>query len=134
MIGRLIRTSRKGRMRQREIVEFRTPEHPSLGTNHWGGASPLLARNIPNESLELKYLRPNTNRTRDEIYPPHHECYYVSKYEYATTPSRSSRSSKGFLSKLMFPWKKKVVLDLKPKKKRWFTRWDPLNRWPQGWC
>ncbi|KAK4573044.1 hypothetical protein RGQ29_031140 [Quercus rubra] len=66
-------------MRQRELLDFRTPQHPSLGTNNWGGASSF-------------YLRLNTIRTR-----------YASTHKYAapTTPSHSSR--KGFLSKLMFP-------------------------------
>ena len=36
----------KAGMRQRELLDFRTPQHPSLGTNNWGGASSLLARNI----------------------------------------------------------------------------------------
>ncbi|GMN48958.1 hypothetical protein TIFTF001_018138 [Ficus carica] len=50
-------------MRRKELVEFRTPQHPSLGTNHWGGASPMLARNIPKESLEQRYRRLNSIRT-----------------------------------------------------------------------
>lgn len=53
----------------RHIVEFRTPQHPSLGKNNWGGASPLLARNIPHETIELRYLKLNSTRTRDEIFP-----------------------------------------------------------------
>jgi hypothetical protein len=128
-------------MRQREVlVEFRTPQHPSLGTNHWGGASPLLAREIPKESLELRYLRLNTVRGHDEIFPAQdhdfnyvHEADHVSKHDY--TP-KTSRRIKGFLSKLMFfPRKEKVVLGLNnPKKNRRFPRWDPANRWPQGWC
>ncbi|XVF32415.1 hypothetical protein REPUB_Repub17cG0080500 [Reevesia pubescens] len=56
-------------MRQREVLAFRTPQHPSLGTNNWGGASPLLARDIPKESLEQRYLRLNSIRNRDEIFP-----------------------------------------------------------------
>ncbi|RDX71170.1 hypothetical protein CR513_49517, partial [Mucuna pruriens] len=59
---------RSMRRREGEVWEFRTPQHPSLGTNNWGGASPLLARNIPKESLEQKYTKLNTVRTRDEIF------------------------------------------------------------------
>ncbi|CAN4093322.1 unnamed protein product [Withania somnifera] len=55
-------------MRQRDFQEFRTPQHPSLGRNNWGGASPLLARNVPTESLEKRYVWLNTIRTRDEVF------------------------------------------------------------------
>ncbi|MCD7472039.1 hypothetical protein HAX54_012916 [Datura stramonium] len=54
-------------MRQMDLLNFRTPQHPSLGTNNWGGASPLLARNVPKESLEQRYARLNV-RTRDEVF------------------------------------------------------------------
>lgn len=37
--------------REHEVVEFRTPQHPLVGSNHWGGASPLLSHHIPRESL-----------------------------------------------------------------------------------
>lgn len=126
------------------MVGFRTPQHPSLGNNHWGGASPLLAREIPKESLELRYLRLNTVRGRDEIFPAQdHDFNYlhevddhdhVSKHDYTT---KKGGNIKGFLSKLMFfPRKEKVVSAglNNPKKKRWLPRWDPANRWPQGWC
>lgn len=124
-------------MRQRELLEFRTPQHPSLGTNNWGGASPLLARDIPKESLEQRYLRLNSIRTRDEIFPAmdHDFNYlpqnYAPKYEVPPTPSR-----RGILFKLLFPKKEKKSLGSNSKKKRWllFPRWDPKNRWPQGWC
>lgn len=128
-------------MGQREVVQFRTPQHPSLGTNHWGGASPFLARNIPKESLELRYLRLNTVRSRDEIFPAqehdfnylHDDADHVSKHDYTAKPSHRI---KGFLTKLyFFPRKEKVVLGLdNPKKNTWFPRWDPANRWPQGFC
>jgi len=133
----MIETPRtKAGMRQRELLDFRTPQHPSLGTNNWDGASPLLARNIPKESLELRHLRLNTIRTRDEIFSAQPDSY-ASTHEYAApTPSHSSR--KGFLSKLKFRWKKKLaVLELNTKKRRLFPRgrgkWDSKNRWPQGW-
>ncbi|XVF71975.1 hypothetical protein PTKIN_Ptkin12aG0083700 [Pterospermum kingtungense] len=122
-------------MRQRELLEFRTPQHHSLGTNNWGGASPLLARDIPKESLEQRYLRLNSVRTDDDHFN------YVSQtlaatYEEAPTPSRRSR---GFLSKLLMkppPRKGTATLGTNSKRRRWFPfpRWDPKNRWPQGWC
>ncbi|KAK0582010.1 hypothetical protein LWI29_020396 [Acer saccharum] len=98
-------------MRQREIlVSFRTPQHPSLGTNHWGGASPLLARDIPKESLDQRYLRLNSIRSRDEIFPAdeeddfnyqlshktHHAPKVVHDQSAPRTPGHSRRL--GFLS------------------------------------
>ncbi|MED6199521.1 hypothetical protein PIB30_076728, partial [Stylosanthes scabra] len=60
------------------ILEFRTPQHPSsLGiNNNWGGASPLLARNVPKESLEQKYTRLNNTRTVDGIFTYPDDYYY----------------------------------------------------------
>ncbi|MBA0846967.1 hypothetical protein Goshw_010126, partial [Gossypium schwendimanii] len=117
-------------MRQRELLEFRTPQHPSLGTNNWGGASPLLARDIPKESLEQRYLRLNSIRNRDEIFPAnadHFNCNtptQAAKHGQAPTPSRRGR---GFLSKLMFPWKETATLGANSSRRRWFPRWDPKN-------
>ncbi|KAH9785466.1 hypothetical protein WN944_016719 [Citrus x changshan-huyou] len=125
-------------MMQRELVQFRTPQHSSSGTNHWGGASPLLARNIPKESLEQRYLRLNTIRTRDEIFPAEDDEFnnlsqtLKSKLESAPKPRSLSR---GLLSMLIFPRNKEkavATLGSNSKKKRWFPRWDPHNRWPQG--
>lgn len=128
-------------MRQRDLLEFRTPQHPSsLGANRWGGASPLLARNVPKESLEQKYLRLNTIRVRDEIFPDAEEDesmdYLPSKspgpkQECPPTPSRRKR----FMLKLFLSSPKpKTTLGSNSKKKSWFPKWDPQNRWPQGWC
>ncbi|KAJ4726856.1 hypothetical protein OWV82_000051 [Melia azedarach] len=129
-------------MRQRELVEFRTPQHPFLGTNNWGGASPLLARNIPKESLERRYLKLNTIRTRDEIIPAEDDefnylsCNHVSMSKHepaAPTPSR--KSTRGFFLKIIPLRKEKAAAQgTNLKKKRWFPRWDPHHRWPQGWC
>ncbi|GMI98711.1 hypothetical protein HRI_003540400 [Hibiscus trionum] len=120
-------------MRQREFVEFRTPQHPSLGTNNWGGASPLLARDIPKKSLEQRYTRLNSIRNRDEIFPSNADLFQsqLAKHEQAPTPNRRRR---GFLKKLMFPRKETVTLGSSSSRRRWFPRWDPKNRWPQGWC
>ncbi|KAG8370782.1 hypothetical protein BUALT_Bualt13G0019300 [Buddleja alternifolia] len=57
------------KMRHNELLDFRTPQHPSYGSNNWGGASPMLARNIPKESLDQRYLRLNTIRDRDQVFP-----------------------------------------------------------------
>ncbi|KAF2320454.1 hypothetical protein GH714_027551 [Hevea brasiliensis] len=123
-------------MRQRELLEFRTPQHPSLGTNNWGGASPLLARNIPKEALEQRYSRFNTIRTRDEIFPAQPDEFYflaqinrASKHQGTPTPSHSR--SRGLFSMLKFPRKEKAMTLGSNSKKRWFPRWDPKNRWPQ---
>ncbi|OAY32623.1 hypothetical protein MANES_13G032700v8 [Manihot esculenta] len=125
-------------MNQRELLQFRTPQHPSQGTNSWGGASPLLARNIPKESLDQRYSRLNTVRIRDEIFPYQaDELYFspqvhASPYQFPPNPSRSSR--RGLLFRLKFPRKERTVSLGSNSKKRWFPRWDPKNRWPQGWC
>ncbi|KAA8515217.1 hypothetical protein F0562_018396 [Nyssa sinensis] len=98
-------------MRRRELTEFRTPQHPSLGTNNWGGASPMLARDIPKESLEQRYLRLNTTRTRDEIFPAEDTDFnylpqiQTPKYERPPTPRR-----RGLLSKLIWRRKEKATL------------------------
>ena len=128
-------------MRQREALNFRTPQHPSLGSKNWGGASPLLARNIPKESLEQKYLRIDSIRTRDEIFPANDDFNYLPqtytpKYEVPQTPSRRH---KGILLKFLFPEEENIITlgsnsNSNSKRKRWFPRWDPKNRWPQGWC
>ncbi|GJR25835.1 CDT1-like protein a, chloroplastic [Tanacetum coccineum] len=111
---------------------FWTPQHPSLGTNNWGGASPLLARDIPKELLEQKYLRFNSIRTRDEIFPVHEEVLHQSQTK--SQPLKPFR--KGFLLKLIWPDKKSKgceTLGAKLKKRRWFPELDPKGRWPQGW-
>lgn len=135
-------------MRQRDLLEFRTPQHPSLGRNNWGGASPLLARNVPKESLEQRYVRLNTIRTRDEIFLElEHDNFLnllnaeASKYECPTTPVR-----RGKFWKLIWRPRKKlnIVRPASPssssslgsssKKKKFFKRLDPKNKWPNGWC
>ncbi|KAF9686860.1 hypothetical protein SADUNF_Sadunf02G0033500 [Salix dunnii] len=122
-------------MRRREALNFRTPQHPSLGSNNWGGASPLLARNMPKESLEQRYVRINSTRTRDEIFPANDDFNYfpqtcTPKYEVPRTPSRRH---KGILLKFLFPEVENIItLGSNSKKERWFPRWNPKNRWPQG--
>uniref|UniRef100_B9GS29 Uncharacterized protein n=1 Tax=Populus trichocarpa TaxID=3694 RepID=B9GS29_POPTR len=123
-------------MRQREALNFRTPQHPSLGSKNWDGASPLLARNIPKESLEQKYFRIDSIRTRDEIFPANDDFNYLPqtytpKYEVPQTPSRRH---KGILLKFLFPEEENIITlgsNSNSKRKRWFPRWDPKNRWPQ---
>lgn len=124
-------------MRQREFLEFRTPQHPSIGTNNWGGASPLLARDIPKESLEQRYLRLNSSRTRDEIFPVEKDDFIFVPPTQATKQGRlaTKRGGRGLLSKLMGRKNEKTVaLGSYTKKKRWLPRLDPQKRWPQGWC
>lgn len=144
-----------------ELREFRTPQHPSLGTNNWGGASPLLAGNVPKESLEQRYLRLTSIRSHDEIFPVRGvgeegdvfsslppPIRSTAAQEYPPdhpTPRRTAR--RGLLSKFMIGPRKdrkaEIYLGSKvhanenhndQKKKRWLPRWDPRNRWPQGWC
>ncbi|KAK6940682.1 hypothetical protein RJ641_030213 [Dillenia turbinata] len=133
-------------MRQREPLEFRTPQHPSLGTNNWGGASPLLARDIPKASLEQRYLRLNTVCNGDVIFPIYEdELVYFPPAFKQNCPPTPSHCIRGFISKLVTPqWKRakegantkreicNVTLGSNPKKRRWFPRWDPKNRWPNG--
>lgn len=114
-------------MRQRELLEFRSPQHPSsyLGTNNnnWGGSSPLLAREIPKESLEQSYINFTNIRTHDQIF-----------HTQSQSQSQSFKAfRKGFLSKLIWPGKENKAPGDKPKKRRWLPKLDPKGRWPQGW-
>ncbi|KAF9612137.1 hypothetical protein IFM89_038320 [Coptis chinensis] len=119
---------------QKEFVEFRTPQHPSMHTNNWGGASPLLARNLPKESLDIRYLRLNTIRTRDEIFPAPDDFMdfttmpTVDNYV-PPTPSRRSR----FLPKMTWLHKEKTLGSKERKRPSWLPRLDHRKRWPQGW-
>lgn len=136
-------------MRQRELLEFRTPQHPSIGTNNWGGASPLLARNIPKEALEQRYLMLNTIRERDQVFPtatiedqifksqPNtatigEEVFAflkvdASKYEYATPRRERGR---------LWRWRqrKRSATLGNPSRSKWLPKWDSKYRWPNGWC
>lgn len=133
-------------MRQRDLLEFRTPQHPSLGRNNWGGASPLLARNVPKESLEQRYVRLNTIRTRDEVFLELEHDNFLNllnaealKYECrAAIPLR-----RGKFWKLIWRPRQKLnivrpssssSLGSTSKKKKFFERLDPKNKWPNGWC
>ncbi|CAJ2644016.1 hypothetical protein L195_g038245 [Trifolium pratense] len=129
------------KQRQREVMwEFRTPQHPSLGTNNWGGASPLLARNIPEESLEQKYANLNTIRTRDEIFPADYDNLYYLKHGRSVKRSYNrsiARVKNLVIFKLLFTRKEKIrttTLGSNSKKVTWLPRLDHKNRWPQGWC
>ncbi|XP_015891366.3 S-norcoclaurine synthase 1 [Ziziphus jujuba] len=112
-------------MRRSELLEFRTPQHPSLGTNNWGGASPLLARNIPEESLEQIYRRLNSIRTKDEIFPTNVDDYnyyhvaqsHAEKHKCPPTPNRN----RGLLWKFLSPKKEKLELGSK-------TRFNDLQK------
>ncbi|PKI60043.1 hypothetical protein CRG98_019528 [Punica granatum] len=129
-------------------MAFRTPQHPSMGTNNWGGESPLLARNVPQESLEQRYLRLNSIRTRDEIFPAEDDDFFISckgsatvrsfgpdsnhpnqrQYPVATPPAPASR--RGLLSRLMIGRRREKKPPAQPpaaasatlglRKKRWF--------------
>lgn len=125
------------KMRKRDLLEFRTPQHPSLGTNNWGGASPLLARDIPKESLEQKYLKLNTVRTHDEIFiAEEDEFMFLQQIQAQATKTapRPTPSRRGILLRLIWPQKDKGTLGSNPKKKRWLPEFNHKGRWPQGWC
>ncbi|KAL5059670.1 hypothetical protein RYX36_031274 [Vicia faba] len=130
-------TSRMKQKQKELVLEFRTPQHPSLGTNYWGGASPLLARNIPEESLEQRYAKLNTTRTRDEIFPADSNNPYSLKQKYSVKRSYDkgvARVKSLVVFKLLFMRKEKKVIMLDSNSKRmWLPRLDRKNRWPQGW-
>ncbi|CAL5436690.1 unnamed protein product [Camellia sinensis] len=135
-VGRKARRKRED-MRQRELLEFRTPQHPSLGANNWGGASPLLARDIPKEALEQRYARLNSVRTRDEIFPAaNDDSIYFPQAQAPKLGCPPKPARRGFFAKLIWrPRKMKTItLGSGSKRRRWFPKWDPTNRWPQGWC
>ncbi|KAJ9564988.1 hypothetical protein OSB04_000954 [Centaurea solstitialis] len=114
------------RLLQELAPEWIYEKMASTGTNNWGGASPLLARDIPKESLEQKYLRFNYIRTHDEIFPAHENVV-----EIRTEFSKPSR--KGILLKLIWPDKKGKENEGNLKKKRWLPKLNRKRRWPQGW-
>lgn len=140
-------------MRQRESLEFRTPQHPSFGRNNWGGVSPLLARNIPKASLDQRYLRLNTIRDRDHVFPSTtiEEAIFSSppaatigdeifnfskadepaKYEYPAAPRR-----KGIIGRMIWrPRKRSVMLgSYSNSRSKWLPKMDSKRRWPNGWC
>lgn len=117
------------------MLDFRTPQHPSLGTNNWGGASPMLARDIPKESLEQRYIRFNSIRTHDEIFHAH-EDLFINLQQSHTQSQKPKPFRKGILLKLIWPDKRskgKETLGAKLTKNRWLPVFDPKGRWPQGW-
>ncbi|KAG9441665.1 hypothetical protein H6P81_017519 [Aristolochia fimbriata] len=116
--------------RQRELLAFRTPQHPSLGTNHWGGASPLLARNVPAESLETKYLRLTSIRTKDEIITPGDELMIWTSKIFPSPAQKAAPQCRGFFLRWIQRKRKSVLGD--KKKRRWLPFGDPQKRWPQG--
>ncbi|PHT38203.1 hypothetical protein CQW23_21776 [Capsicum baccatum] len=136
-------------MRQRDLLEFRTPQHTSLCRNNWGGASPLLARNVPKESLEQRYTRLNTIRTRDEVFLELENDNFLnllnaeaSKYE---APAAYLVRRGKFWKLIWRPRQKLNIVRLasssssssqgsNSKKKKVFNRLDLKNRWPNGWC
>lgn len=129
------------KQREREVImlEFRTPQHPSLGTNNWGGASPLLARNIPEESLDQKYTKLNTTRTRDEIFPVESNDLFFLKEDHSAKRSYNrgiARVKDLVIFKLLFSRKEKIGTTTlgSNSKKILLPRLDYKNRWPQGWC
>ncbi|KZV21480.1 hypothetical protein F511_08245 [Dorcoceras hygrometricum] len=140
-------------MRQRELLEFRTPQHPSFGTNNWGGASPLLARDIPKASLDQRYLRLNTIRDRDQVFPSTtieeaifnsppaatigDEIFSFSKSDEQTKyVYPAARRRKGIIGRLIWkPRKQSVMLGSDSASRfKWLPKMDSKRRWPNGWC
>lgn len=132
--------------RERQVIEFRTPQHPIAGTNNWGGASPLLWKNIPKESRETSYLRFNAASALDHDdgnksrFPARADSR--SSMGHATAAARhgrkggSSEARKGgMLSMLMRWWTRREVKVLGGDKKKssWPPGGDHCSRWPQGW-
>lgn len=133
----MVVSEKKKKMKPRvgEVLEFRTPQHPSLGTNNWGGASPLLARNVPKECLEQKYSRLNTVRTRDEIFAADY-CVSENPIEESGGSEKKRNKRIKTLFRMIFVRKEKNTIRLgsRLKKRIRLPRLDPKTRWPQGWC
>ncbi|CAI9785728.1 unnamed protein product [Fraxinus pennsylvanica] len=124
-------------MRQRVLLDFRTPQHPSRGTNNWGGASPLLARDIPKESLEQRYLKLNTIRDDDENF--HRTTIQDEIFSFrATTIEQeifSTRKTEAAKYECPPTPRRGGLLLRKLMGKRWYKKWNaPKKRWPNGWC
>ncbi|EYU17908.1 hypothetical protein ABFS82_14G204100 [Erythranthe guttata] len=143
-------------MRQRELLDFRTPQHPSMGKNNWGGgASPLLARNLPKESLDQRYLRLNAVRDRDRVFSLATIEDEIFSYHPTTTSTTigdeiftsfvscktedkgaPTRHQRGLLWKLTWrPYKRRVsTLGSISGGSKWFPKLNSKKRWPNGWC
>lgn len=133
-------------MGPRELLEFRTPQHPNFGTNNWGGTSPLLARNIPNEALDQRYLRLNTKRDHDDLFvaPTIQEEIFGSPppstigdeiFSFAKDgQSKHEYRRKWHIRKLIWQPRKRSSLLGSTSSSRWFPRLKMKKRWPQGWC
>ncbi|KAL2510802.1 Uncharacterized protein Adt_16402 [Abeliophyllum distichum] len=124
-------------MRQRELLDFRTPQHPSLGTNNWGGASPLLARNIPLESLEQRYLKLNTIRDDVEIFRHPTVEDEIFSFRATTIGQEIFNTRKTEAAKYECPPtpRRGGLLFRKLMARSWFRKWNPpKKRWPNGWC
>lgn len=118
-------------------MDFRTPQHPKRGTNNWGGASPLLARNIATESLETKYLRLiNIHSRVEEIHPALDEVLpLLPRPPRVKSFNDCSQQRRG----LFWRWLRRdtggagAVLSSK-ERSGWLPGGDYRTRWPQGWC
>ncbi|KAJ0970295.1 hypothetical protein J5N97_023172 [Dioscorea zingiberensis] len=52
--------------REIDMGGFRSPKPPSDEKNNWGGASPMISRNVPKESMETSYVRFNPLSDMDD--------------------------------------------------------------------
>lgn len=127
--------------REHEIVEFRTPQHPLTGSNNWGGASPLLSKHIPEESLKTSYLRFNA---KEAINDSELEPFPVPPSPIVFEGKRSARRGRGWVFPRMgWRWRSREEKVLgneeerrKKKKKKKQSGLVPggrRSRWPQGW-
>ncbi|KAL4191393.1 hypothetical protein AMTRI_Chr07g80300 [Amborella trichopoda] len=103
-------------------LEFLTPQHPSFRSNNWGGASPMLAKNVPAESLESKYYRLNSIRAYDEFIPV------------LDAQKESKIHGLKLISLFRLPRRRRESRELgasSKKRSSWLPPRDPTNRWPQ---
>lgn len=113
-------------MQREALIEFRTGQHPSLESNNWGDASPLLARrNVSEES----YVR------LDEVLPPAAAAEVDVDEDVDDHRQHTPRCFGRIRWWFFLKRKRKMKVIVLGNRRRWrLPRLDPENKWPNGWC
>ncbi|GFY99578.1 hypothetical protein Acr_13g0009780 [Actinidia rufa] len=126
-------------MRQRELLEFRTPQHPIFGDQQLGRCFSIASQKsypMSPSNKGMKGSTPSELATKSSLLMRKIPFSFL-KLKPRSTSVPQRQAGEGFLAKLIMfsPRKEKSALGSgTKKKKRWLPRWNPENRWPQGWC